>query len=412
VLIRSNAPVFGANATPYEAPGRWQIGIASRNLVSNDHYSGTVEQVQRQTLQNYVTNRQNLVDLSITRHFTDRFSLAVGVPYVNSSWASRDPRSPLPGPRVEIKQNGRGLGDISVTGRYWLLDTLTHPDWNVLGGVGIKTASGNARTQDLYPDRDGLNNQLRYVDQSVQTGDGGWGLMTEAHMFWKVRRVFVFGSASYLANPRNTNGTPSLLVARGGPPPAAASFDKLVNSVPDQYLGRAGGTVPVWGGIAATVAWRVEGLRRFDLFGESNGFRRPGESMFIEPGVSYSHGPSTISFNVPIAFYYIRRPDPNTGLPGDATFPRQIFLTSYTRRLGGRSSAPGLKAPDSPVPVPKSDEAPAAPAQPPAAKSGSAELASATPEALAASSAIAPFFAHPANVCNDALVKQTDANAQ
>lgn len=343
MLIRNNAPVFGANATPYEAPGRWQISISSRNLVSNDHYSGTEEQLQRQTLANYVTNRQNLLDVGVGLQLTERFSVGLGVPYVNSSWASRDPRSPLPGPRREIEQNGRGLGDISVTGRYWVLDTLTHPDWNVMAGVGVKTPSGNPRTQDRYPDRNGENNQLRYVDQSVQTGDGGWGLMVEAHAFWKVKRVFVFGSGTYLANPRNTNGTPSLVVARGGPPPAASNFDRLVNSVPDQYLGRVGGTVPLWSGVAGSVAWRVEGLRRYDLFGDSNGFRRPGTSMFIEPGLSYSRGSGTVSLNVPLAFYYNRRPDPNTGLEGDATFPRQILLTSYSWRFGRRSASAGLQ---------------------------------------------------------------------
>lgn len=261
------------------------------------------------------------------------------------------PGAPLPAPRREIAQNGRGLGDISITGRSWILDTLTHPDWNVMGGVGVKIPSGNARTQDVFPDRNGENNQLRYVDQSVQTGDGGWGLMLEAHGFWKVKRAFLFGSGSYLANPRNTSGTPSLVVARGGPPPSPASFDRLVNSVPDQYLARVGGTVPVWRGLAASLAWRAEGLRRYDLIGKSNGFRRPGASMFIEPGVSYSRGSSTISLNVPLAFYYIRRPDPNTGLAGDATFPRHVFLTSYAWRFGRRAATPGPSAP-APAPVP------------------------------------------------------------
>lgn len=383
MLIRSNAPVFGANATPYEAPGRWQVSLSSRNLVSNDHYNGTVEQVQRQQLQNFVTNRQNLLDVSVTRQFTERFSVGVGVPYINSSWASRDPKSPFPGPRREIKQNGRGLGDISVTGRYWVLDTLTHPDWNVLAGLGVKLPSGNARTQDAFPDRNGENTQPRYVDQSVQTGDGGWGLMTEAHGYWKVKGVFLFGSGSYLANPRNTNGTPSLVVARGGPPPSAANFDRLVNSVPDQYMSRVGGTVRVWRGIAGTVAWRVEGLRRYDLFGESHGFRRPGTSMFIEPGLSYSRGSGTFTLNVPLAYYYNRRPDPYTGLAGDATFPRQIFLTSYSRRFGGKSAAPGLAAPSTSAPVPAPAISTPAPAPSPGAEisapGGQASAASALP---------------------------------
>lgn len=352
MLIRSNAPVFGANATTYEAPGTWQISISSRSLVSNDHYSRTVEQVQRQTLQNFVTNRQNLLDIGVARQLTERLSISLGVPFVNSSWASRDPRSPLPGPRVEIEQNGRGLGDISFSGRWWVLDTLTHPDWNVLAGMGVKTPSGNAGAQDVYPDRNGQNNQLRYVDQSAQPGDGGWGLMMEAHGFWKVNRVFLFGSTSYLANPRNTNGTPSLVVARGGTP-SASNFDRLVNSVADQYLARIGGTVPVWNGLATSLSWRVEGLPRYDLFGASNGFRRPGTSMFVEPGVSYSFGSSTLSLNIPVAYYYNRHPDPNTGLEGDATFPRVIFLTSYSWRFGGRSPGSGLRPADSAAPAPQ-----------------------------------------------------------
>ncbi len=62
-----NAPVFGASSGPYQQPGDWQVSLTTRNLVSRDHYRGTEEQVERQTLQNYVTNRQNLVDLTISR---------------------------------------------------------------------------------------------------------------------------------------------------------------------------------------------------------------------------------------------------------------------------------------------------------------------------------------------------------
>lgn len=349
MLIRNTAPVFGANVSPYQQPGEWQVSLSSRNLVSNDHYSGTEEQVQRQRLANFVTNRQNLAELSITRALTSRLSVTVGVPFVSSSWANRDPRSPAPGPRVEIEQNGRGIGDVSVSGRYWLLDTATHR--NIAAGIGVKMPTGNARAQDTYPDRNGQNDQLRYVDQSVQPGDGGWGLMVETHGFWRVKRLLLFGSGSYLANPRNVNGTPSLVVARGGPPPAPNQFDRLVNSVPDQYLARVGGTIGLWKGFATSLAWRMEGLPRYDLIGQSNGFRRPGSAMFVEPGVSHSRGVHTFSFTVPLAYYYNRRPDPNTGLEGDATFPRHMFLTSYSYRLGKRATkpAPAAGQPSAPV---------------------------------------------------------------
>jgi hypothetical protein len=355
VLIRNNAPVFGANASPYQQPGEWQISLSSRNLVSNDHYNGTEEQVQRQVLQNYVTNRQNLFDINITRVLTRRVSLSIGVPFVNSSWASRDPASPPPGPRHEIPQHGRGIGDISVTSRAWIFNPGTHPDWNVAAGAGLKFPTGNSRYQDTFLGRGDQVEALHYVDQSAQPGDGGWGIMMEGQAFWRIKRAFLFASGSYLANPKDTNDTPSIIAVLGLPTDTGRYVGLGVNSVPDQYLARLGGTVHVWRGFSATLAWRMEGLKRYDLFGASHGWRRPGTETFIEPGVSYTRGQHTVSFNVPFGYYYNRRPNPYTGLAGDATFPREIFLTSYSLRFGKETTAS-----DQP-PVPPPSAPPAAP---------------------------------------------------
>jgi len=355
VLIRNSAPVFGANRHPYQEPGEWQFSLASRNLVSNDHYNGTVEQVQRQTLQNYVTNKQNLVDVAVSHAVTRRLALTFAVPFVNSSWASRDPAFPLPAPRHEIAQNGRGIGDISLLGRYWLFDTETHDTWNVAAGAGVKFPTGNARAQDTFPGRTDPANILRYVDQSVQPGDGGWGMMMEAHGFKAMYRVFLFGSASYLANPRDVNNTPSILTVLGiSTAPGTANAGLGVNSVPDQYMTRLGASVGIWKGIAGSVAWRMEGLRRYDLFGDSHGWRRPGTELFIEPGVSYQYGGHTFTFNVPFGYYYNRRANAYTGNPGDATFPRQVFLSSYSWRFGGKKAA--LPPPTTTPPAPSKEE--------------------------------------------------------
>ena len=62
--------------------------------------------------------------------------------------------------------------------------------------------------------------------------------------------------------------------------------------------------------------------------------------MFIEPGVSYQYGGHTFTFNLPIGYYYNRKPNPYTGNPGDATFPREIFLTSYQWRFGPKKTPP------------------------------------------------------------------------
>jgi copper chaperone CopZ len=258
----------------------------------------------------------------------------VGIPFVSASWSIPSPTSG-PGPRAQ--QDARGIGDISAAARFWMLDTKKHTKGNIALGIGIKTPTGNSSAQDMYPDSAGNNNQLRYVDQSVQPGDGGWGITTDVQAFRRMKRFLLFASGSYLLNPRNKNDTPSLSVARLAPgaTPSASSFNKLVNSVPDQYLVRVGTSVGLGRGIAGSIAWRTEGMPRYDLIGRSDGFRRPGLEMFIEPGVSYTVGRSTWSFNVPLGFYRNRKPDPYTGLLGDATFPKFILLAGYSMRFGG-----------------------------------------------------------------------------
>jgi copper chaperone CopZ len=354
VLIRQTAPVFGANGSPYTQPGEWQVNVSLRNLRSTDHYSLDKEQLQRQTLGTYVVNQQHAADVTVSYQKTARLGFSVGVPFVSASWSIPTPTGPTPGPRAQ--QDARGIGDISAAARFWLLNTKTHTSGNIAIGLGVKTPTGKSATQDMYPDSRGENNQLRYVDQSVQPGDGGWGITTDIQGFRRFKRLMVFGSGSYLVNPRNTNGTPSLTVARlpPGATPAASNYNKLVNSVPDQYLARVGASVGLGKVFAGSLAWRVEGMPRYDLIGRSDGFRRPGLEMFLEPGFSYTMGRSSLSLNIPIGFYRNRKPDPYTGILGDATFPRYIALASYSMRLGGVPASrrrPPLNPAGGPVPV-------------------------------------------------------------
>jgi hypothetical protein len=337
--------VLGAATSPYQQPGEWQVAVAARSLESDTHYRLDDRQHEREELGTYVINRQHALDISGTYALSERLSVAVAVPFISASWSIPTPTAPRLGPRAQ--QDGQGIGDVSVVGRYWLFDTRKHRNGNLGVGVGVKVPTGEYAEQDMYPDRNGQNNRLRYVDQSVQPGDGGWGLMLEAQGFKRFGRAQLVGSGAYLANPRDTNGTPSLTVARlpPGVVPAANQSDRLVNSVPDQYLARVGAAIGVGRGFALASAYRVEGQRRYDLLGKSHGFRRPGVAMFIEPGVSYSRHGQTISLSFPIAFYQNRKPDPYTGLRGDATFPKYIVLASYGWRFGGKVRAPGAAPP-------------------------------------------------------------------
>ncbi len=335
MLIRQNAPVLGASANVYQQPGEWQASVSTRALQSDTHYRLDDRQHEREELGTFVVNRQYAADVTVTYAFTRRFSVSGAVPFTAASWSIPAPTGPSPGPRAQ--QDARGIGDVSVAGRYWLGDTERCVNGNVAVGVGVKMPTGEYRAQDFFPDRNGTNNQLRYVDQSIQPGDGGWGLMLDVQAFRRIGfRSQVFASASYLANGRDTNGTPSLTVARlppGVPPPAGS--DRLVNSVPDQYLVRSGAAYSLTRRLGVMAAYRIEGQRRYDLIGRSHGFRRPGVAMFVEPGLTWSTGRGAAWVAMPVSFYVNRKPDPYTGIEGDATFPRFIFLAGYQLRFGG-----------------------------------------------------------------------------
>jgi cytochrome oxidase Cu insertion factor (SCO1/SenC/PrrC family) len=326
--------VFGSS-NPYSPAGETQINVSTRNLRSSDHYNGTVEQVARQTADTYVVNLQHMVDVSVSHNFSERFSASVGVPFISSSWGIP---MPLAGGRAaRVDQVGRGLGDISVSGRAWVLPTGRFRSGNVAVGLGLKMPTGNSNAKATYPNIAGNNPQLKPVDQSVQPGDGGWGVTLDLSGFKRIPYATLFGSASYLANPRNRNNTTAIgyNISAAAVPPINADGTSF-NSVPDQFMARLGGAVPIGStGLACSLAWRVEGVPRYDLIGQSRGFRRPGVEMFVEPGVSYAKGGHVYSVQVPIGYYRNRFPNPYTGNRGDATFPKYIVLASYGYRFGG-----------------------------------------------------------------------------
>ena len=69
--------------------------------------------------------------------------------------------------------------------------------------------TGNNEAIDVFPDSNGNNNVERYVDISVHPGDGGWGVIMDFQGYKQLGRVTAFGSSTWLANPRDTNGTAS-----------------------------------------------------------------------------------------------------------------------------------------------------------------------------------------------------------
>ncbi len=244
-------------------------------------------------------------------------------------------------------ENARGLGDITTLARVAVLNPATSTrSWNITVGGGVKMPTGNNEATDVFPDNNGNNNVERYVDISVHPGDGGWGLIMDLQGYKQIGRVTAFGSSTWLANPKDT-GTASRgnLVTNTTP--------SNINTVSDQFVFRAGASVPITSYLTASLAWRAEGVPRYDLIGDSHGFRRPGVEMYWEPGLTVSYGRHSMSFNLPVGYYFNRWSNPYTASAGDSTFPEYVSIATYSVRLGGRSSAhkapmPASDQPDRP----------------------------------------------------------------
>jgi hypothetical protein len=342
VLIRQNGPLLGQGMSPDLLPGEWEFSFSTRNSTADKHYRGDEEQVQRQTLGTYVVNKQHAYDFAIRYQATSRLGFSASVPLIDASWALPYPLAPTPGDRVP--QQGEGLGDLTVAARYWLFNPARHVRGNVAVGAGIKLPTGADDVTAFYPTLAGAWSD-KAIDQSAQPGDGGVGMLFDTQGYWRFSKSMVYGTLSYLANPRNTNGTPSILVGLLGPAAnTPANANKLVNSVADQYLLRLGiaTRIPKARHFSGSLAFRAEGLNRYDVFGRSDGFRRPGYELYLEPGLSYYYKGQSFSFNVPVGLYRNRKPDPYTGAEGDATFPDYVFLGSYSIRFGkGHSKLQG-----------------------------------------------------------------------
>ena len=331
ILLRQTSPMFGTTGAAEQTVGTWNVTFTARASQADIHYRGKDRQYQRETLGTYVLNRQHSITTTISYQLSERISLNAGVPFVEASWGIPSPQSA--GPSARANENARGLGDITTLARVALFNPATHRSWNIMLGGGVKLPTGNDNATDIFPANTGLpeTNLERHVDISVLPGDGGWGVIMDAQGYKQFWRLMTFGSGTYLANPRDV-GAPTRNTLVTAPTPTALSG---FNTVSDQFVLRVGTSVGITRAIAATIAWRAEGVPRYDLWGAAHGFRRPGVEMYWEPGVTVMTGRHAVSINVPIGYYFNRFPNPYTGNAGDSTFPEVVAIGTYSLRFGG-----------------------------------------------------------------------------
>lgn len=308
--MRCSALSLGAHGDHYSylEAGDWQAQLGYRWLHSDRHFIGSEEQAHRQEQGSEVINDVHTIDLTATYAVNKRLSLSLTLPFVSAT------RSSL----YEHDRTNRhtmssgGLGDLRLVGNFWLLNPDRFTNGNVGLGLGFKAPTGDYKEADIKHRPTGP--VLDYVDNSIQPGDGGWGIMFELQAFQKVyENTFAYASATYLMTPEGQNS--------------------IGNSIWDAYIARAGLQYAVWPeqGLALSLGGRVEGVPPEDLVGDTEGRRRPGYAISIEPGISWSYKKASINVTAPVALY--RKRQPYMGRPGDAAFSDYLILSSITYRF-------------------------------------------------------------------------------
>ncbi len=331
--------------------GKWQLSVGWRQ--SNADRSYFKSHVNHNFTHNWGPQlRLSILDATAAYKVNDRVSVLTTMPIVMNKYSELFPPNGT-GPGSADQRFGwspTGIGDISVYSQSWLLKPIDHPFSNVALGVGIKIPSGDWNVQRNLPNLDGTNFLNRAVyPPSTMPGDGGTGIIFGGTAFKTFRKPVrlrgqtVFASASYLCNPRDTNGTASI-VSSLGVPLAPQYFNRLTNSVTDSYNVQIGASLKIPGtwdkpklrGLRSRLVYGWQGIPTHDLIGGSSGYRQPGYTMTFAPGLTYSYKNNLVIADVPIAFAkYIS--------PGDSAIPDLPVQTAHgvvpapfspTRNLG------------------------------------------------------------------------------
>ena len=281
--IRFDLPGLGRNIGPLKAH-QWQVDVAYRYLYTDQFYVGSEINDGAGPFGQGPSIKIHSWDFTINYGVSNRLSLALRFPF-SAGTASR-----LFADMNRHSTAAAGLGDISAIGTVWLWDPSRHAGGNLALGFGVKTPSGDNAVSDRFFPASGPPTRAP-VDQSIQLGDGGWGLIFQTQAYRAMSaRTSGYVNASYLLSLREKTDVPS-------PIPG------VVLGVPDIYSVRVGTAYALLPerGLSLSLGPRIDGIPIRDLIaGGDHSFRRPGYSLFIDPGLTFNHGHHTFWINAPV----------------------------------------------------------------------------------------------------------------
>ena len=302
----------------------WVASLGYSWFKSDRHFRGRHEESNRQANGTEVINEVHSWALGLTYAFDPQWSATFTLPFQHATRSSLYEHDRTQ--RYTTKASG--LQDARLVFNYWLINPLSRPKANISFGLGLEMPTGDYNASDTFftdPDRDPSTPVVPVkhpVDQSIQPGDGGWGIPMELQAYWAMsERWTTYANGFYLFNPRETNGT--LTYRR--------QANEAVMSVADQYFGRLGLGYDIKKRgpmVTLTLGGRVEGIPVKDAIGGSKGFRRPGYTLSVEPGIILASHTWQFSLTTPVAVLRDRvqsltdkeNSTPGNRVHGDAAF--------------------------------------------------------------------------------------------
>lgn len=360
VAVRPMSGCTGASSSSVLiGKGQWQTGLNYRYFKSFRHFRGDSEQHERLEENTEVINHAHSIDLGLAYGLSNRLSVAANLPliyYDRSSLYEHYGNTEAANPEHKRFHTGaKGIGDLRLSGTYWLFDPAKNSNHNLAVGLGIKLPTGDANVQDEFHKRkstDGTDSVIvKAVDQSIQLGDGGVGFSLEMQGFTSIfKDGSLYFNGFYMSNPRETNETVNrVLTSKSTQADSITAF----HSVADQFVVRIGINYLVLPrqNLAVNLGIRAEGVPAKDVIGKDQGFRRPGYIISAEPGLAFQHGDVLFSLNVPLALYRNRvksvsdLADPTGQRHGDAAFADYSINVGAAWRFGGKKEIHTMEVP-------------------------------------------------------------------
>jgi len=315
--------------------GAWTISGDFRYFKSFRHFRGLEEEADRVANGTEVINHASILNMGIQYGLTERLFLTSDIPYVINTRSSLYEH----GRKERRTTFSRGIGDLRLGLGYWLV-APGRKKHALAAGFSLKLPTGNYQALDIFYNV-GINgsSEIRPVDQSIQPGDGGFGISMDFQYYQAITSgITGYLTGYYIANPRETNGVRTFRETL-----SPVLKNESIMSVSDQYSFRAGlMTGSNSKGISGMIGARYEGVPVNDIIGGSLGFRRPGSILSVEPGISYMKGNTNLQLSVPIAVRR-NRPQSVTDIEtskqtgqfrnGDAAFADYLINLRYSLQI-------------------------------------------------------------------------------